>query len=110
MFSDQCRYENALELLRGERSQVLAHRTMLLLTDACAKSVTPRNEMINSKGVVQMLPTASSLEAGNLARSCLILSSQMAGGSSLQNGKCGQGSDIDLLALHKEGEGKRLEM
>lgn len=59
---------------------MLAHRTMLLLTGACAKSATPRNEMVNRKGVVQMLPTASSLEAGNLARYCLMLSSKMAGG------------------------------
>lgn len=82
---------------------MLAHRTMLLLTDACAKSATPKNKIVNSKCVVQMLPTASSPETGNLARSCLMLSLQMAGGSSLQKGKCGQGSEVDLLVLH-EGE------
>lgn len=53
-----------------------------------------------------MLPTASSPEAGNLATSCLLLNLHMAGDSSLQNGKCGQGSDIDLLVLQKKGKGE----
>lgn len=69
-------------------------------------SSTPTHKVVNSKGVVQMLPTASSPEAGNFARLCLMLSLQMAGGSSLQNGKCGQGSDVDLLVLQKEGKGE----